>query len=236
MYGSEVEFYDITSRNSWEQDKKIIDEIMPLVRKKGIVFDIGAGTGNLSIYISEMFDCEKIYAIEKSPEMRIALMSKLQNVIAKKNNITVIDTNIFEIEFTKDISAVFLMGVVGHFNMYEREFLWKNLGEKLEKEAPILISNLSKEYFYIKNGTVLENVRVGDYEYELIMKEKKHIKKNKFQWKFLINLNRDKVLQRQMVYTLEWENIDNECIINELHKFGIKGVQISNNYIIAYRN
>ena len=34
-------------------------------------------------------------------------MSKLQNVIAKKNNITVIDTNIFEIEFTKDISAVF---------------------------------------------------------------------------------------------------------------------------------
>ncbi|HFK5901305.1 MAG: hypothetical protein E6073_01670 [Anaerococcus vaginalis] len=120
--------------------------------------------------------------------------------------------------------------------MYEREFLWKNLGEKLEKDAPILISNLSKEYFYIKNGTVLENVRVGDYEYELIMKEKKHIKKNKFQWKFLINLNRDKILQRQIVYTLEWENIDNECIINELHKFGIKGVQISNNYIIAYRN
>ncbi|MDU1023738.1 MAG: hypothetical protein E7A44_07420 [Peptoniphilus harei] len=121
-------------------------------------------------------------------------------------------------------------------DMYEREFLWKNLGEKLEKDAPILISNLSKEYFYIKNGTVLENVRVGDYEYELIMKEKKHIKKNKFQWKFLINLNRDKILQRQIVYTLEWENIDNECIINELHKFGIKGVQISNNYIIAYRN
>ena len=121
-------------------------------------------------------------------------------------------------------------------DMYEREFLWKNLGEKLEKDAPILIGNLSKEYFYIKNGTVLENVRVGDYEYELIMKEKKHIKKNKFQWKFLINLNRDKILQRQIVYTLEWENIDNECTTNELHKFGIKGVQISNNHIIAYRN
>lgn len=236
MYGAEVEFYDITSRNSWKQDKKIIDEIMPLIRKKGIVFDIGAGTGNLSIYISEMFDCEKIYAIEKSPEMRIALMSKLQNVIAKKNNITVIDTNIFEIEFTKDISAVFLMGVVGHFNMHEREFLWQNLGEKLEKDTPILISNLSREYFYIKNGTVLENVRVGDYECELIMKEKKYMGKNKFQWKFLINISRDKVSQRQMVYTLEWENIDNECIINELYKFGIKGIQISNNYILAYKN
>ena len=213
MYGAEVEFYDITSRNSWKQDKKIIDEIMPLIRKKGIVFDIGAGTGNLSIYISEMFDCEKIYAIEKSPEMRIALMSKLQNVIAKKNNITVIDTN-----------------------MHEREFLWRNLGEKLEKDTPILISNLSREYFYIKNGTVLENVRVGDYECELIMKEKKYMGKNKFQWKFLINISRDKVSQRQMVYTLEWENIDNECIINELYKFGIKGIQISNNYILAYKN
>lgn len=60
--------------------------------------------------------------------------------------------------------------------------------------------------------------------------------KNKFQWKFLINISRDKVSQRQMVYTLEWENIDNECIINELYKFGIKGIQISNNYILAYRN
>ena len=128
------------------------------------------------------------------------------------------------------------MGVVGHFNMHEREFLWQNLGEKLEKDTPILISNLSREYFYIKNGTVLENVRVGDYECELIMKEKKYMGKNKFQWKFLINISRDKVSQRQMVYTLEWENIDNECIINELYKFGIKGIQISNNYILAYKN
>lgn len=68
--------------------------------------------------------------------------------------------------------------------MYEREFLWKNLGEKLEKDAPILISNLSKEYFYIKNGTVLENVRVGDYEYELIMKEKNTLKKTSFNGSF----------------------------------------------------
>lgn len=82
----------------------------------------------------------------------------------------------------------------------------------------------------------MENVRVGDYEYELIMEEKKYMGKNKFQWKFLINISRDKVSQRQMVYTLEWENIDNECIINELYKFGIKGIQISNNYILAYRN
>ena len=62
----------------------------------------------------------------------------------------------------------------------------------------------------LKNGTVLETVRVGDYEYELIMEEKKYMGKNKFQWKFLINISRDKVSQRQMVYTLEWENIDNE--------------------------
>lgn len=128
------------------------------------------------------------------------------------------------------------MGVVGHFSMYEREFLWENLSEKLEKDTPIVISNLSREYFSIKNGTLLERVSVGDYEYELIMKEKRHMEKNKFQWKFLIDIHRDKTLQRQIVYTLEWEDIDNEYIIDELYKFGIKGIQVSNNYILAYRN
>lgn len=235
MYGLEAEFYDITSRSSWNRDKKIIDEIMPLVKKDGIVLDIGAGTGNVSIYISEIFDCEKIYAIEKSPEMRIALMSKLQTVIAKKNNITVLDKSVFEIEFTKGISAVLLLGVIGHLNIYEREFLWRNLSEKIDNTSPILISNLNRDIFNIKNGTILERVRVGECEYELVMNEKNYMEENRIRWEFQINLYQSNAVQKKMVYTLEWEDIQNEHIIDELDKFGIKGVQISDDYILAYR-
>lgn len=235
LYGLEVEFYDLTSRSSWNQDKKVIDRIMPLVKNGGIVFDIGAGTGNASIYISEMFDCEKIYAIERSPEMRIAFMSKLQTVIGKKNNITVLDKSIFEIEFTKDISAVLLLGIIGHLNTDEREFLWKNLRDKIDKNAPILISNLNRDIFNIKNGTILESVRVGDYEYELVMNEKSYLEKNRIQWKFEINLYQGKVVQKTLAYTLDWEDIRNKYIIDELDRFEIKGVQISDDYILAYR-
>lgn len=235
MYGLEAEFYDITSRSSWYNDKKIIDRIMPLVKNEGVVFDIGAGTGSASIYISEMFDCKRIYAIEKSPEMRIALMSKLQSVIEKKNNVTVLNKSVFDIEFTEDTSAVLLLGVVGHLDVSEREFLWKSLSKKIDKNAPILISNLNRNFFNIKNGTILDRVRVGDSEYELVINEKKYLQENRIQWEFQINFYQGKEKQKKMVYTLEWEDIKNEYIINELGRFGIKGIQISADYILAYK-
>ena len=135
MYGAEVEFYDITSRNSWKQDKKIIDEIMPLIRKKGIVFDIGAGTGNLSIYISEK---------AKNSKSAVTCESLMLDNISTSDTIPVMDVRTKDADVGHEASigrisdeSIFYLMSRGFSEEDAKAMIVSGFADNISKELPL---------------------------------------------------------------------------------------------------
>lgn len=91
MYAEAGEFYDVVSDNEWKVRRKAFQEIlMTLTDVDGAILDIGSGTGHGVVAAAEVLPDVDIFAVEPSPTMRTALLSRIMQTGNLRQRVTVI--------------------------------------------------------------------------------------------------------------------------------------------------
>lgn len=213
-----AEFYDILNILHWEITQNTISDILPLLNEDGVFLDIGAGTGNLSLFLATKLRNSKIIAIEPSIDMRIAFISKILSSNNYRKRITIIPSKISDYNIDETFDACFMVDVIGHLSRYERRKIWEKLSFHLKKDGFLLITNLPKEFNDWKIGPIGQSY-MGDNTIISYIVDKQTDDENSIIIDFKIDvINKRGIEIYSYDYRIEWKIIDSQILIEELKK------------------
>lgn len=141
--------YDEKHSKMLSAKEKIVDFLPNDIKQ---IIDLGAGTGLQLIKLYKVFPNVKTTAIDISDGM----LKKLEERHIS-DNITIINKSFFEYEFGKDIDAVISTQALHHFEICDKEVLYKKVYDCLKEHGVFVIED------YFANDDETERKCLEDY-------------------------------------------------------------------------
>lgn len=139
MYAEAGEFYDVVSDNEWKVRRKAFQEIlMTLTDVDGDILDIGSGTGHGVVAAAEVLPDVDIFAVEPSPTMRTALLSRIMQTENLRQRVTVIPSTFETAEIPERLRAVLFLGCIGFMDDKARHNFWEKLAPHMTPGGIVL--------------------------------------------------------------------------------------------------
>jgi SAM-dependent methyltransferase len=140
-YAQSAEFIDMLISPHW-------DSLGPALAKAvegtdtaaGPVLDIGAGSGCGTTVLARALPDAEILAVEPSPGIRSALLTKVVADDDLRARVTVLPEGILDAALPARLSAAVAMNVIGHFSPDERRTLWDLLAARLAPTGRLVLN------------------------------------------------------------------------------------------------
>ena len=143
-YALSAEFYDVMAAPHWNTKR---DVLVTALRDAGPitdpVLDIGAGSGLSTVTIADTVAEVDIHAVEPSPAMRAALVSRLLTHPSVTDRVTVHADRVENVPLPDRIGAAVLMGVIGYLDYEARQAFWADLRPRLTPTAPVVVEYMA---------------------------------------------------------------------------------------------
>ncbi|WP_040790846.1 class I SAM-dependent methyltransferase [Nocardia paucivorans] len=143
-YALSAEFYDVMASPHWDTKRDVL--VTTLRNAAPItdpVLDIGAGSGLSTVTIADTVPEVDIHAVEPSPAMRAALVSRLLTHPEATDRVTVHADRVENIPLPDRIGAAVLMGVLGYLAPETRRAFWTELRPRLTPTAPVVVEYMA---------------------------------------------------------------------------------------------
>ncbi|WP_291328773.1 class I SAM-dependent methyltransferase [Desulfovibrio sp. UCD-KL4C] len=139
MYAEAGEFYDVVSDEQWRLRKGAFQQVLSgLSDFEGAVLDIGSGTGHGVVAAAEILPGADIFAVEPSPTMRTALLSRIMQTGDLRKRVTVVPSTCESIELPQSLRAVLFLGCIGFMDDEARHNFWPKLATRMSPGSLIL--------------------------------------------------------------------------------------------------
>ncbi len=103
------------------------------------MIDIGSGTGHGGIAAAEVLKEVEILAVEPSPTMRTALLSRSMQTGALRKRVTVVPSSFESFKLPEKIRAVLFLGCIGFMEEKARKEFWSQLAPHMTAGSLILL-------------------------------------------------------------------------------------------------
>lgn len=231
MYGNVGEFYDVLSEDQWNKRKKIIIEtLQTFYDVEGVILDIGAGTGHGSFAALEAIPNADVIALEPSPTMRTALMSRIMRNPRAREHITVIPTTLETFSFPDSLRAVLILGSIGFIDETTRKNLWNIISQKLAKNGGIIFDVMWLDKPQTIKNLEAATVKIGNNEYKVLMNGEP-IDSTHQKWMATYQIINNGNILHQITKTSIWRTLSLTDIENEAKPFGFSLEQLTFNMI-----
>jgi SAM-dependent methyltransferase len=168
-YALSAEFYEVLAR---EQRQPVLEALRAVLGSleatTGPVVDLGAGTGMATLVIADALPDAELVAIEPSPAMRTALLTRLAERPQLRQRVTVLPWGFpgAEAELPDRLRAVVGLAMLGHLDPNARARLWRLLAERLEPGGVAVFELQAPPRPQIIPETTYTRTRLGALEYE----------------------------------------------------------------------
>ncbi len=215
MYAGPGEFYDVMAGRLWSQRTAFLDILSEVVNVEGAILDIGSGTGHGVVAASEILPGVDIFAVEPSPTMRTALLSRIMQTEQLQRSVTVIPSTFEKVDLPGRLRAVLFLACIGLFNDEARRSFWARIAPRMSPGSVVLFDVMVDKPQRVEKIQVAE-VAVGHNTYhnwlEGIPQDDLHQK-----WLSTYQIVRDNkvVLERNAEFiwrTLSLEDVAREAI------------------------
>jgi SAM-dependent methyltransferase len=139
MYADAGEFYDVVSDEQWRLRRDSFQKVLSgLSTVDGAVLDIGSGTGHGVVAAAEVLPEAEIFAVEPSPTMRTALLSRIMQNGNLRSRVTVVPATSESMEIPESLRAVLFLGCIGFMDEEARKKIWSRLASCITPGGLIL--------------------------------------------------------------------------------------------------
>jgi len=167
-YVQSAAVYDILSGPHWSSRRESVRAALQPVRDhRGIVLDVGAGSGSALRLIADTIPNCSILALEPSASMRVGLMTKILLDEDLRRRVTVEDRPIQETSLPDSLSAALVCGCIGYLDQPERLKMWQRLASRLEPNGLILTDVMMLDRPQVVPETKVASVEIGQHTYEM---------------------------------------------------------------------
>lgn len=132
--------FDDPKRDLWQKPEKTIEALS--ISDKGVIADIGAGTGYFAIRIAKKYPLSRVLAIDVEPDM-VAYIEKR----ARNENLTNIQTVLIppadELKLPEEVDQIIVVDTYHH--IADRTRYFKNLSKYLKPRGTLVIIDFTLE-------------------------------------------------------------------------------------------
>ena len=97
VYGKSIEFYDIAALSQISNKENVLKKFIEMaVKHQGIILDIGAGTGKVTVKVAKLASNKEVIALEPSSYMRTAFMTRMMEHKELERQITIFPLGVSE--------------------------------------------------------------------------------------------------------------------------------------------
>lgn len=162
-----AEFYDLLAADGWDtfgiQLLDLLDGVDPTV---GPIVDVGSGTGVGLHHLRQAALGARLFAVEPSKAMRVALHARLAADAELRRATTVFPAKFGDARLPERAAAIVVNAALGHLSDAERDRLWRYAAERLPEGAPTVIGVLPPERPTVVPLVRYHAVQVGEHVYE----------------------------------------------------------------------
>ena len=234
VYGKSIEFYDIAALSQISNKENVLKKFIEMaVKHQGIILDIGAGTGKVTVKVAKLASNKEVIALEPSSYMRTAFMTRMMEHKELERQITIFPLGVSEYTFDEKVSGILCMGVLGHLSVQERQELWKKLENTLEAGVPVLIELLDQRFLSASEESRISVAIQGRLRYETYITSIKQLNQTQWEWILTYRIFDGKRLVKQIKSPMSWTYESVEEVLGELTKVHFRGVKLSDTLLLA---
>lgn len=237
IYGDIIEFYDIAAFSQPNITGNISVKFAEMTRvNTGVILDIGAGTGKMTVEMAKLVPDKEVIALEPSKYMRIAFMSRLMEHEEERRRITVLPWTTDQYDFEEEISGILCMGVLGHLKVKERQCLWEKLKNKLGLDVPVLVELLDPRFLNVEKGSRISVAIQGRLRYETYITDIKRIAERQWEWLLTYRVSCGEKIINVIESPMCWTYDSAENVLSELAQANFRGVKLSDTLLLARKS
>lgn len=231
MYAEAGEFYDVVSDEQWRLRKTDFQRVLSLLGAvEGVILDIGSGTGHGVVVAAEALPDADIFAIEPSPTMRTALLSRVMQTGDLRQRVTVIPSTFETAELPDRLRAVLFLGCIGFVDDNVRRGFWARLAPRMSPEALVLVDVMMISRPQIVEKTRLAKIPVGHNTYHVWLEgvPKDDLYQN---WLLTYQITKDGVSILERKVEFPWRTLSLEDIAVEAAPYGFEFEKLTDTLI-----
>lgn len=166
-YAGSGEFLDLLIGDAWTALRgPVVEALRGIDPAAGPLVDLGAGSGRGVRLLTELAPRAAVHAVEPSPVLRAALLTRLADDPALRDRVSVVAGRAETAPLPDRLGGVLAMNMIGHLAPHDRRRLWRSLADRLAPGAPLVLNLQPPERPEPVPETVFTTVRVGSHTYE----------------------------------------------------------------------
>ncbi|MEX5710658.1 bifunctional Gfo/Idh/MocA family oxidoreductase/class I SAM-dependent methyltransferase [Parafrankia sp. FMc6] len=167
-YTPTAEFFDLVAAGHVERSSApaVVEALRAAGLGKGVLVEIGAGTGLLTEAVARAFPQSEIICFEPSDGMRAVLTGRVCRDDDLRSRVTVSADPAPNLDLPETIEAALVCGVAGHLSPGKRAALWGRLRKRLGPGGMIIVELMDLDRPVDLAPHRLARTRLGDQNYE----------------------------------------------------------------------
>ncbi|RMI28191.1 class I SAM-dependent methyltransferase [Nocardia stercoris] len=230
-YSPVAEFYDLAARTQTETARLLTETLADVDTGYGPVLDLGAGTGRAVETIAAALPDARILAVEPATAMRAVLLSRVVSDDDLRRRVTVLADTAQNAPLPDRLSAVVLLGMVGHLDRQERTALWQRLADRLPAGAPVIVEVIPLPAPASMPEMRFARESVGEDDYEGWISGEP-AGPDLMRWRTRWTVSRQQRILRTVEYVNDWYTVGVQDLIAET---GWSGLALSSNVGVLRR-
>lgn len=220
MYADAGEFYDVVCDEQWRLRKDAFQRVLSgLAGVAGTIVDIGAGTGHGVLAAAEALPDADIVAVEPSPTMRTALLSRIMQTGNLRQRVTVIPAAFEDAPLPEQVRAVLFLGCVGFVDDEARRNFWSRLAAHMPPGGVVLFDVMMISTPQRVGKMHLAEIPVGHHAYHVwlegVPQDAQHEK-----WLLTYQIAKDATVLLERRVDFLWRTLGLEDVAREAGPYG----------------
>jgi SAM-dependent methyltransferase len=231
-YGVTAEFYDLLTDDHLQSVRKLLSAVLASADPgAGPVVDLGAGTGLVTEVVADALPGAKIIAVEPSPAMRAALVTRLASRPELRSRVSVRAAGLADADLPERFGAVTAFGMLGHLDADGRAALWRLLAERLAPGCPAVVQLLPPHTAEPVPQTMGTATRLGDDQIEGWMSAVV-VDPETLHWTMTYRVRRDDAVVREEVAEFDWHPIGPDEVVAEATAAGLSCTALEEHLVV----
>lgn len=225
-YAATAAAYDLFSTPARAGQVAALEELLPSLQPEhGPILDIGAGSGNNTVFVLERLASASVCALEPSRAMRALILSKLVARPEWFDRVTVRPESFFDATLPERVGGAILLGVIGHFDSGERAAVLAELARRLPPEGAVLLDLQDLPIPVEVPAYVFTAATIGALTYRCIA-EARPVGGERMHWRMTYLTLEDECVLCEDVVDYEYHHPSPETLTAEAESAGMRAKQL----------